>query len=65
MTKRHAFEENEEAAITIGQVFSINSIQPKGNSISAEKRFDPDKKLKDQVYNDLQINWNQINTVKD
>ena len=65
LTKRHTFEENEEAAIIIGQVFSINSIQTKGNSISAEKRFDPDKKLKDQVYNDLQINWNQINTVKD
>ena len=65
LTKRHAFEENEEAAINIGQVFSVNTIQLKGNPVSSEKRFDPDKKLEEQVYNDLQLNWNQINTVKD
>jgi len=65
LTKRHAFEENEEADINIGQVFSVNSFQPKGNPISSEKRFDPGKKLEEQVHNDLQLNWNQINTVKD
>ncbi len=65
LTKRHAFEENEKAEINIGQVFSVNSIQLKGNPITSEKTFDPDKKLEKQVYNDLQLNWNQINTVKD
>lgn len=65
LTKRHSFEANENSNINIGQVFSINKLDAIAAPIPEEKRFDTGEDMENQVYNDLNLNWNEINTVKD
>ncbi len=65
LTKRRSFEANENSNINIGQVFSINSLDAFATPIPLEKRFDTGEDMDNQVYNDLNLNWNEINTVKD
>ncbi len=65
LTKRHSFEANENSNINIGQVFSINKLDAIATPIPEEKRFDTGEDMENQVYNDLNLNWNEINTVKD
>lgn len=65
LTKRHAFDKNETAKLNIGQVFSIISFSPDGTPIEESKKFDANEKLADQMYNDLNLQWNQINIIPD
>ncbi len=65
LTKRHTFDANENSDINIGQVFLINKIDSIANSISETKRFDADEDMENQVYNDLNIQWKELNIVKD
>jgi len=65
LTKRHTFDKNENSDINIGQVFSINKLESETNAIPESKRFDTNEDLENQVYNDLNLNWNEINVVKD
>lgn len=65
LTKRHAFSSNEHAKINIGQVFLINKLDSIATSIPENKRFNSDEEMENQVHNDLNIEWNELNIVKD
>jgi hypothetical protein len=65
LTKRHAFSSNEHAKINIGQVLLINKLDSIATSIPENKRFNSDKEMENQVHNDLNIEWNELNIVKD
>lgn len=65
LTKRHSFEANENSKINIGQVFSINKLDSITTPISKDKRFDTSENMENQVYNDLNISWDQMNIIKD
>ncbi|MEN8125195.1 MAG: carboxypeptidase-like regulatory domain-containing protein [Bacteroidota bacterium] len=65
LTKRHSFEANEHSDINIGQVFSINKLDSIATPILKEKIFDTGEDIENQVYNDLNLNWNEINIVRD
>jgi len=65
LTKKHMFDTNENSDINIGQVFSINKIDSIDVPIPKEKLFDPNEDLENQVYNDININWNALNIIKD
>ena len=65
LTKRHTFEANEHSAINIGQVFSINKLDSTATSIPKDKIFDTGEDMENQIYNDLNLNWDEINVVRD
>jgi hypothetical protein len=65
LVKRHMFDDNEISKINIGQVFSINNIYMDATRIPEEKVFDPNNKMEDQIHNDLNLDWQEINTVRD
>jgi len=65
LTKRHMFSANESAKINIGQVFLINKLDSMAVPIPKAKQFDPDEEMENQVYNDLNVQWNELNIVKD
>lgn len=64
LTKRYMFDSNEKSDINIGQVFLINKIETIGVPIPTEKRFDDREDIKSQVYNDINIQWNELNVLK-
>ena len=65
LTKRHMFSTNEKAKINIGQVFLINKLDSVATTIAKDKRFNSDEEMENQVHNDLNIQWNELNIVKD
>jgi len=65
LTKRHTFSANENSEINIGQVFFINQIDSVATPISKDKLFDANEDMEDQVHNDINISWNQLNIIKD
>lgn len=65
LTKRHMFSANEKAKINIGQVFLINKLDSIATTIPENKQFNSSEEMGNQVYNDLNIQWNQLNIVKD
>ena len=65
LTKRHTFDANEISDINIGQVFFINKVDSIANPIDESHRFDEEEDMADQVYNDLNLSWKQLNVIKD
>ncbi len=65
LTKRHMFSSNEKAKINIGQVFLINKLDSVATTIPKDKRFNSSEEMENQVHNDLNIQWNELNIVKD
>lgn len=65
LTKRHMFSSNENAKINIGQVFLTNKLDSTAIPIPKKKQFDASEEMEYQVYNDLNIGWNELNIVKD
>ena len=65
LTKRHMFSSNEYAKINIGQVFSINELDSPASPISKSKQFDSSEEMETQVHNDLNLDWNELNIVKE
>jgi hypothetical protein len=65
LEKRKSFEKNEEADINIGQVFSVIEFNQQANPIDAAKKFDSGNDMTDQVFNDNDLIWDNINVVKD
>ena len=65
LEKSHWFEPDEHATFNVENMFLVNSIKTKGaTTIPEAKRFTSKKKLETQVKNDINVNWNQINTLK-
>jgi len=65
ITKRHTFSSNEHSDIKIGQVFFINKLDSLSTTIPKEKLFDSNEDMEEQVFNDIDISWNQLNIIKD
>ncbi len=65
LTKRHTFDANEISDINVGQVFFINKVDSIANPIDESHRFDEGEDMADQVYNDLNLSWGQLNVIKD
>ena len=64
LTKKHMFDSNENSTINIGQVFLINKIDSVGIPIPKEKLFDSGKDLEEQIFNDTNMQWNELNVIK-
>ena len=65
LTKKHTFDPNENSDINIGQVFFINEVDSLGIPIDESKRFDSVEDMGEQVYNDLNLQWGELNVIKD
>ncbi len=65
LKKRHMFKSNEHANLKIGQVFFINKLDSIAIPVPKAKRFDTEKGMEDQIYNDLNISWESMNIIKD
>lgn len=65
LTKRHTFKKNEYSHIKAGQLFFVNRIiTDKISSIPVEKVFNAREKMDEQVYNEENITWNEMNILK-
>lgn len=63
--KRHWFSENEESTFKFNQVFSVNKIKlEESNPIVKEKLYNPSKGYEEQVHNDLNLRWEQVNVLR-
>ena len=65
LTKKHTFDPNENSDINIGQVFFINELDSIASPISEAQRFDENEDMDGQVYNDLNLQWGELNVIKD
>ena len=65
LTKKHTFDPNENSDINIGQVFFINELSADATPIESEKVFDPGEEMEEQVFNDLDLEWQGLNIIKD
>ncbi len=65
LTKKHTFDPNENSDINIGQVFFINQLDSIGTPIQEEHRFNEDEDMGEQVFNDLDLQWGELNIIKD
>lgn len=65
LTKRHTFDANEHSDINIGQVFFINELDSIASPIDDSYRFKEDEDMGEQVYNDLDLQWGELNIIKD
>jgi len=65
LTKKHTFDPNEISDINIGQVFLINKIDSTASPIAESQRFDENEDMDGQVYNDLNLEWGELNVIKD
>jgi len=65
LTKKHTFDPNENSDINIGQVFFINQLDSLGTPIQEEHRFNEDEDMGEQVFNDLDLQWGELNIIKD
>lgn len=65
LTNRHWFKPDEHSDFEIEQVFTVNEISiEKIKSIAPAKRFNGNKEMKSQVYNDEGLSWEGINIIK-
>ena len=65
LTKKHTFDPNEVSDINVGQVFFINELKAEGIPVAEENVFDPGEDMETQVHNDLNLDWNGLNIIKD
>lgn len=65
LTKRYIFSKNEHADISIGQVYVVNKIKVEDViEIPEEKRFDHKKKMSEQINNDENLDWKNVNRIR-
>ena len=65
LTKKHTFDPNENSDINIGQVFFVNELSAEAVPVEEDKVFDAGDDMESQVFNDLNLNWNGLNIIKD
>lgn len=65
LSKKHLFKKNEESALEIEQLFTVNALKTENVSeIPPQKRFKADQKMETQVYNDQHLSWEGLNIIK-
>lgn len=65
LTKKHTFDPNENSDINIGQVFFINQLDSIATPIAEEHLFDEEEDMGEQVFNDIDLQWGELNIIKD
>lgn len=62
--KIHFFDPNEKSLFQFEQLFTVNEITTDSAAeISEDKRFDPEKPFEEQVFNEGELTWEDVNTV--
>lgn len=62
LKKRHIFGKNEHSSFEIEQLLKITHLMTENPTpIPEDLRFDSSKELQDQIYNDENMSWNEIN----
>ncbi|MBX3164296.1 MAG: hypothetical protein KF900_07420, partial [Bacteroidetes bacterium] len=65
IVKRRMFAANDRSDFEIEQVYTVNKLQIENVlPIAAEKRFNSNKPMEEQVHNDENISWEGINIIK-
>lgn len=65
LTNKHWFKANEHSDFVIEGVYTVNKMKIDNVSpIPVAKRFNPNKEMKTQVFNDDGISWEGINIIK-
>ena len=65
LTKKHTFDPNENSDINIGQVFFINQLDSIATPIQESHLFDEEEDMGEQVFNDIDLQWGELNIIKD
>lgn len=65
LTKKRTFDPNENSDINIGQVFFINELDSIASPISEEHIFNKEEDMGEQVYNDINLEWAELNIIRD
>ena len=65
LTKKHTFDANENSDINIGQVFLINQVDSIASPISEDHLFNEQEDMADQIFNDMNLQWEGLNVIKD
>jgi len=65
LTKKHTFDPNENSDINIGQVFFINQLDSIATPIQESHLFDEEEDMGEQVFNDINLQWGELNIIKD
>ncbi len=61
LTKKHAFKKNEKASFAVDQFYSVDNIDTENIfNIPKGKRFDPEKKMDEQVYPEEGKRWSDF-----
>ena len=65
LTKRYIFAPNEHSRFDVNQVFAVNRLEvEKPVPVEKPKRFNPSKPIGEQVHNDRDLTWDQVNVVR-
>lgn len=65
VTKKHWFSANENADFEIEQLFFVNKIETENATpVAAVKRYKSKTKMEEQVHNELNLTWSEINQVQ-
>jgi hypothetical protein len=65
VVKRYWFEPNEHAHFQIDQIFAVNKLTVDNPlPVPLSKRFKSSKKLEEQVFNDDNYSWGQMNMIQ-
>jgi hypothetical protein len=63
--KKRMFAANDNSNFKIFGFLTVNKLNTtSATAVPAAKRFKSDKKPEEQVYNDEQLNWSEINMIK-
>ena len=63
--KTHPLIQMRSPISNIGQVFFINEVDSIASPILDEHRFNEEEDMGEQVYNDINLEWNELNIIKD
>lgn len=65
LSNKHWFKPDEHSNFAIEGVFTVNKLKIEDSTpVPAAKRFNPNKDMKTQVFNDENISWSDINIIK-
>lgn len=65
LTNNHLFRKDERSVFEIEQFFTVNELRTENFSeVPVEKRFESDKAMEKQVYNDAHLTWEGLNIIK-
>ena len=65
LINKHLFRKNDVYVYDMKQIFHVNKIiKSRVKAISNSKKYDVEKPYVDQIHNDDQLKWSDINVIK-